>query len=463
MSFNIDDTIVAISTAIGESAIGIVRLSGKDAIPLSDKVFLSPKGKSLFDMPSHTVVYGFVVNKETQQRIDEALFTVMRAPNTYTKQDVVEINCHGGIIPLTNTLDLLLKLGARLAEPGEFTKRAFLNGRIDLLQAEAVIDLIRAKTALSEKVALNQLQGILSGELRGVIERLKLLCAKIEASINFPDEDIDFIGNEEILSELKFSVDSLQKLSNTYYSGRYFREGVKVAIVGKPNVGKSSLLNCLLQKDRAIVTEYPGTTRDIIEDYLNIKGLPVKIIDTAGIRDSEDLIEREGIKRTLKAIEDADLIIALLDCSKPIEEIDKKIIGKLSDKNLIIMINKIDILSESFNIEDLRVDCQNILEASVLKGIGIEELKDKIYLLCTNSIDIDAMNGYIICNLRQKNSIDKAILSLREAVELVNRPPSNEIVATLIWDALNALSELTGSVTTNDILDSIFNEFCIGK
>src|SRR5208283_249878 len=309
----LDDTIVAISTPIGEGGIGIVRVSGNQAISISERIFLSPNGLTLNNTKSHTIVHGFVINAATGEKIDEVLVTVMRAPKSYTREDVVEINCHGGMLPLRDTLQSLLREGARIAEPGEFTRRAFLNGRIDLTQAEAVIDVIRAKTERAEKVALQQLEGRLSARINAVSDSIADLCAHIEASIDFPDDEIQLVEKEEIIDSIRGISKELIGLARSYDEGKFFRDGVATAIVGKPNVGKSSLLNALIQKNRAIVTSLPGTTRDIVEDYLNVDGLPLRIMDTAGIRDPCDLAEREGVKRSLKAIEDADIVIAVLD------------------------------------------------------------------------------------------------------------------------------------------------------
>jgi tRNA modification GTPase len=312
----VDDTIAAISTPLGEGGIGIVRLSGKDSLQTAEKIFSSPKNKSLNDSKSHRVVYGYIKDPSTGKEIDEVLVTIMRSPCSYTKEDVVEINCHGGMIPLRKTLELVLKEGARLAEPGEFTKRAFINGRIDLSQAEAVLDLIRSKTDESRRIAIEQLQGGLSEKITALRDRLTEVCAHVEAYIDFPEDEIETASTKAVLESMKDIGRELHALLKTYDEARFFREGLSTAIVGSPNVGKSSLLNALLKKDRAIVTEYPGTTRDIIEEYLNINGLPLRIMDTAGIRDVQDIAEKEGVKRSLLSIENADIVIAMFDCSE---------------------------------------------------------------------------------------------------------------------------------------------------
>jgi tRNA modification GTPase len=472
---HLEDTIAAISTPIGEGGIGIVRLSGKDAIPIADKVFFSPRGKKLRDAKSHTVVYGFVIDPAKNEKIDEVIAAVMKAPKTYTREDVVEINCHGGMLALRATLQLLLRQGARLAEPGEFTKRAFLNGRIDLSQAEAVIDVIRAKTEEAERLALQQLEGRLSAKITNMRDKVTELCMHIEAYIDFPEDEIEIIEKGDLLGSMQSIGRELLILSKRYDEGRFFREGVSTAIVGKPNVGKSSLLNSLLQKDRAIVTEMPGTTRDVIEDYLNINGLPLRIMDTAGIRETHDLAEMEGVRRSLKAIEDADIVLAVLDASRPFDEADKEVIDKVKDKRAVIVINKSDIvkirdtshISESIcRKADANMGCVPnfpIVKVSALKGDGIDDLKDAIYSLCITASKASDAEDIIITNLRHRQSIDRALKSLKDAEDALKRNKPLEVVALFLRESLDSLGEIIGAVTTEDILNKIFSEFCIGK
>lgn len=459
----LNDTIAAISTPIGEGGIGIIRLSGKDSIRIAEKVFMSPSQKKLSDLKSHTITYGFIFDTATGNKIDEALFTIMKAPQTYTREDIVEINCHGGMLPAINTLSLLLKNGARLAEPGEFTKRAFLNGRIDLSQAEAVIDIIRSKTAKSEKIAMQQLEGKLSSQINEIMDKILGICAHLEAFIDFPEEEIDILESNEMLQQIKRLKSILQRLAESYEEGRFFREGVSTAIVGKPNVGKSSLLNCLLEKDRAIVTETPGTTRDIIEDCLNVNGLPLRIMDTAGIRESYDLIEKEGARRSIKAIEDSDIVIAVFDCSMPIDDADTEILDRIRNKKALIVINKLDIESPLFKIEDLAVPEVRCIKISALKGMGIDDLRNKIYSFCISMSEKDLIEGCLISNMRHKDSIERAIMSLNEAEGLLQAAEPPEIAAFVLREAANCLGEIIGVVTTDDILDKIFSKFCIGK
>lgn len=459
----LDDTIVAISTPIGEGGIGIVRLSGKDAIAIADKIFFSPKGKKLKDAKSHTVVYGFLINPSTGERIDEVLVTVMRAPRTYTREDVAEINCHGGMLPLRTALQLLLKEGARFAEPGEFTKRAFLNGRMDLSQAEAVIDVIRAKTEQAERLALHQLEGRLSAKITDIREKVTELCTYVEVYIDFPEDEIEVPEKSEMIYSMQKIEQGLLYLSKGYDEGRFFREGVSTAIVGKPNVGKSSLLNALLQKDRAIVTEIPGTTRDIIEDYLNINGLPLRIMDTAGIRETHDLAEIEGVKRSLRAIEGADIVIAVLDAGRLMDEADEELIERVKDKKTVVVINKSDIESPAFNLEPLAFSLQPFVKVSALKGEGIDNLKNAIYSLCVSSSSATGVEDVIITNIRHKQSIDSALKSLKDAEDALKRDEPLEVIALFLRESLDSLGEIIGAVTTEDILNRIFSEFCIGK
>ncbi|GER93195.1 tRNA uridine-5-carboxymethylaminomethyl(34) synthesis GTPase MnmE [hot springs metagenome] len=464
---HLEDTIVAISTPIGEGGIGIVRLSGKDAIPIADKVFFSPKGKKLRDAKSHTIIYGFVIDPIENNRIDEVIVTVMKAPKTYTREDVVEINCHGGMLPLHATMRILLREGARLAEPGEFTKRAFLNGRIDLSQAEAVIDIIRAKTETAERLALKQLEGKLSSRITDIRDKLVELCMHIEAYIDFPEEEIESLEKQDIINSIDMIKGNLSNIIRSYDEGKFFREGVSTAIVGKPNVGKSSLLNALLQKDRAIVTEIPGTTRDIIEDYVNIKGLPLRIMDTAGIRETHDLAEIEGVRRSLKAIDGADIVLAVLDASRQLDKADKEVIDKVKGKKTIIVINKSDIESPTFDLEPLSFNLKPCVRVSALKGDGIDDLKDAIYSMCiTSSKAADAAidtEDIIITNIRHRQAIEKALKSLYNAEDILKRNEPLEIAAIFIRESLDSLGEIVGVVTTEDILNKIFNEFCIGK
>ena len=454
------DTIAAISTPLGEGGIGIIRLSGSEAISIVSKIFHSLRGINLSDVKTHTIHYGFIIDPATGEKIDEVLVTVMRAPHTYTREDVVEINCHAGFITLKRVLDLVIEYGVRLAEPGEFTKRAFLRGRIDLSQAESVIDLIRAKTEQAQKIALEHLSGRLSQKINELRDSLMKVCAHVEAYIDFPEEEIDGMTAEEIIGEISRIKNEIKYLIDGYEEGKIYREGLTTAIVGKPNVGKSSLLNALLMKDRAIVTEIPGTTRDIIEEYVNIKGMPLKIVDTAGIRQAHDLVEAEGIKRTLRAVEVAELVLLVLDSSRPINSLDEEIINRISGKKVIVVVNKKDIKNKEFQLPESLED-KPMVEISALTGEGIEELKELIFN--TTITGRYVQEGLVVTKLRHKQALDKALDALNNAINNFKENEPLEITAMFLREGLSFLGQIVGAVTTEEILDLIFSEFCIGK
>jgi tRNA modification GTPase len=439
----IDDTIAAISTPIGAGGIGIVRLSGKDAFSIADKIFDGKKIPSM--MPSHTITYGNIIDID-KSIIDEVLLTVMTAPKTYTVEDIVEINCHGGLLMVRRILELLLKSGARLASPGEFTMRAFINGRIDLAQAEAVADIVNASTIESGKAASDQLNGRLSQAVERLREELVDVISYIEAYIDFPDEDFSI---DEINLKLKDISDKLQSLLDTYKTGRFFREGLSIAITGKPNVGKSSLLNAFIKRDRAIVTEIPGTTRDTLEEMLNISGIPVRLIDTAGIRPSSDIIESEGIRRSLETIKEADIVIVLFDGSMSMTLEDKEMLNIAGTKALKV-INKSDLKRY---IEDI----PQAISISAKTGAGLSQLKEAI--ISKASLNKCPPNGIILTNIRHKHAIEQALDCIHRALNL---SPA-ELVALEIRETLGYLAEIIGEVTTDEILNNIFSEFCIGK
>lgn len=459
-----DDTIAAISTPLGEGGIGIVRLSGRDSVRIAEKIFFSPRNKSLAEAASYKTTHGFIVDPSTGRQIDEVLVTIMRAPHSYTRENVVEINCHGGMIPLRNTLELVLRQGARLADPGEFTKRAFLNGRIDLSQAEAVLDLIRAKTDESRRIALEQLQGGVSEKITALRDSATEICVHVEACIDFPEDEIETETKQNLQYSLNRIIEKLRGLGKTYEDARYFREGLSTAIVGRPNVGKSSLLNVLIQKDRAIVTEIPGTTRDVIEEYLNIKGLPLRIMDTAGIRAVEDIAEQEGVRRSLKSIENADLVIALFDGSEPLRTEDYEVLNRVKGKKIIPVLNKKDLPAacdeNAFSSFILRPS--SLLKISAVTGDGIEALKQQIVAACLKDWK-EEREGVVISNLRHKVAIEHAHEALERAAAALEGAQPLEIVAFELRDGLDRLGEIVGAVTTEDILNRIFSDFCIGK
>ena len=456
-----NDTIAAISTPVGQGGIGIVRISGPESLEIADRIFLHKKA----DLPSttrhSTLLYGHIINPADNTIMDEVLLSVMRSPHSYTKENVVEINCHGGMISVKKILETVLALGARLADPGEFTKRAFLNGRINLTQAEAVFDVITAKTEESMRIAVEQLQGGLSEKLGDVRERLISICAFAEAYIDFPEDELETKTTLQLRDQLAEIKKEIDVLSDTFQEARFFREGLSVAIVGRPNVGKSSLLNMLLRKERAIVTELPGTTRDLIEDYLNINGLPIRIMDTAGIRNSEELVEKEGIRRSLNAINNADFIIALLDGSEPLKEDDFQLMELIRGKQAVIVINKSD-LPAKMPLEAIEEKGREYLSLSALSGEGIETLKTAIFNSNLRNWS-EEREGVVVTNIRHKTALDKTSSCIGRAIGLLTSDQPLEFFSIEMRDALDSLGEITGTITTEDILDKIFSAFCIGK
>ncbi|HWP46439.1 MAG TPA: tRNA uridine-5-carboxymethylaminomethyl(34) synthesis GTPase MnmE [Candidatus Limnocylindrales bacterium] len=455
-----EDTIAAISTPLGEGGIGVIRISGKAAIAIADALFVSPsKGKKLKDLPSHTVHYGHIYDPGTQEPVDEVLVTLMRAPKSYTREDVVEISSHGGFISLKRILDLVLKGGARLAEPGEFTKRAFLNGRIDLSQAEAVIDIIQSRTELSHKVAVRQLEGRLSQKVRAIRDTLKHLTALVEASIDFSEEDIEVISPEALDSGIGEALESIDFLIETAEEGQILREGLSLVIVGKPNVGKSSLLNVLLEEERAIVTPIPGTTRDVIEESLNLKGVPVRLLDTAGIRNTEDPVEVQGVLRSKNLLEKADLVLWVLDSSSPLTQEDRDILELVKEKKVLGVLNKIDLPSKIGEEAGQLLAGIPWVKISAKEKSGIETLKDLIFEMVVKT----PVESVWVTNIRHKNALIKAQQSLLKARESIAQRMSGEFIAVDLRAALDSLGEIIGETTTEDILTEIFSTFCIGK
>lgn len=458
---NHSDTIAAISTPAGLGGIGIVRLSGERAVPIADAIFKSGKSKRLSCARSHTLSYGHIIDLHSGAVADEVLVSVMRTPNSYTREDVVEINCHGGTLAVRKVLEIVLRQGARLALPGEFTLRAFLNGRISLSQAEAVLDMISAKTEESMRVAVNHLKGGLSEKLSEIRNRMVEISAFAEALLDFPEDDIETKNREEITVQLSGIIDIMKKLAGTFEEAQYFREGLSVAIVGRPNVGKSSLLNALVLKEKAIVTEIPGTTRDMIEDYINIKGLPVRIIDTAGIRSSSELVEQEGIRRSLEAIENADFIIAMFDGSMPETEDDRELLHRIREKRALVVINKTD-LPEKISLKNIRQSMKKYLHISVKTGTGIEEMKSHIFNSTMKNWQ-ESREGIVVTNVRHKESLDRAVAAITAAQDILAHNRPLELFSLELRDALDSIGEITGAVTSEEILNKIFSDFCIGK
>ena len=453
-------TIAAISTAPGNAGIGIIRLSGEKCFEILDKIFV-PKHKG--EIKGYTMKYGHIISASSKEIIDEVLVSYFVAPNSYTRENMCEINSHGGMIVENKILEECLKNGAMLAEPGEFTKRAFLNGRIDLSQAEAIIDIINSKTEKEMQVAQRQLKGRLSNKIEDIRKDILNIMADIEASIDYPEYDIEETTNEKIKKFLNELEEKLNSLEKTFENGKILKEGIKTAIIGKPNVGKSSLLNLILGEERAIVSNVEGTTRDTIEEYVNINGIPLKIIDTAGIRNTIDEVEQIGVKRSMDILFDAELIIAVFDDSRALDEEDEKILDLIKDKKAIILINKTD-LKKGYVQSDERITSlhKTTIPFSVLKEEGINELYNAILELF-NMNDIDLENTDIVTSSRQKNYILRAHDALNKAKESVENNMTIDITAIVLKEILEELSSITGENVSEDIINEIFKKFCLGK
>lgn len=455
----VEDTIAAIATPLGEGGLAVVRLSGPDAVRIADHCFEAAGSHrtSLGDVPSHTIHFGRV--RRDGQVIDEVLLSLMRAPRTFTREDVVEISCHGGLLPSKAVLDSLLENGARLAEPGEFTRRAFLNGRIDLAQAEAVADVIHSRTELALRAANEQLAGKLSQKINHLRQEMLLTLAHVEAHIDFPDEDISPDTREQLTGRLQRGVAFMDELLRTANEGQILRRGIRSAIVGRPNAGKSSLLNQLLGHDRAIVSPIAGTTRDTIEETANIRGLPVIFIDTAGLRVARDEIESEGIRRSRKTLENAELVLHVLDATEPWTQIDDDYLREFPGKKRIIVQNKSD-QPARLELPD-RLGFQ-IVEVSCLTGQGIERLKDAIKeTVWSGAITSEMLQ--VMVNSRHQNALNRAKVATETTLEALRTERTLELVAMDLRIAVSAIGEIVGHTTTEDLLDTIFSQFCIGK
>jgi len=457
-----DNTIAAIATAPGEAGIGIVRISGDKSIEILKKVFRPKKNNEINEMPSRKVIYGHAVDRK-EKVIDEVLAIIMRKPYSYTTEDVVELHCHGGIVPVRRIMEEVIINGADIAEPGEFTKRAFINGRIDLAQAEAVIDIITSKTETGLNAALNQLDGELSREIKAIADILLSMLAHIEASIDFPEHDVEDITVNRIKNMLIEAKAGTIALAESFGEGKIVKDGLSTAIIGSPNVGKSSLLNVLLKENRAIVTEVPGTTRDIIEEYLNIGGVLIKLIDTAGIRETVDLVERIGVERTKGAIRDADLVILVLDASNKLLQEDNEIVDLIEAKKVIAVLNKIDlgvVINKKY-LENLFGE-DNIIEMSVKNRVGIEKLEERIKgLVFHGKLSINKNN--MVTSIRHKNLLDKAIENMENALISIENNIPVDLISVDIREAWNNLGAITGDTAMDDIIKEIFSKFCIGK
>lgn len=467
MKYNMEDTIGAISTPAGSGGIGIIRISGSGAINAANKIFRGSEraaGKdAVARMSSHTIKYGVIVDPETQELIDECLVSVMRAPRSYTREDVVEINCHGGYAVMRKILSLLFQTGVRPAEPGEFTKRAFINGRIDLSKAEAVMDLIQSKTDAGRRAAAEQLSGRLSREINAIREKLKLCLAEIEVALDYPEYELDGEAGDSAMDLLKEIRTKLRKLSDTFYRGRIMKEGIRVAIAGIPNVGKSSLLNLLSGHERAIVTDIPGTTRDTIEETIDYEGIPIILTDTAGLRETADTVEKIGVDRSYEVIDSSDVVVFMADISDAAraalsKALQDDIQGKFGpNKNMITVLNKSDIEKE----EAASVFTGKAIKMSVKEKEGTEQLFEAIKeLLRVGAIGND---DTVITSERHKNLIDQALCALQKAEESYRKSLPLDCISYDLWECGKYLGEITGESIEEDVMETIFSKFCLGK
>lgn len=453
------DTIAAISTPRGEGGIGIVRLSGKESLSILCEIFKPKSRRNVSELKSYTITYGHIYDGE--KLVDEVLVSVMKGPHTYTREDIVEINCHGGYIITEKVLELVLKKGAKLAEPGEFTRRAFLNGRLDLTQAESVIDIIHGKTEKSITLSLNQLRGDLKEQITVLKKLLLDVAAHVNVVLDYPEEGIDEPLPANLRGNLETVIAETSKLIASYDKGKMIKEGVKTAIVGKPNVGKSSLLNSVLREERAIVTRIAGTTRDTIEEIVNIKGIPLVMIDTAGIRETDDEVENIGVQKSKSLIKNADLVLFVLDASRELDPEDIEIYNTIESDKVIGILNKIDI-ERKINIEQF-TKVKKWIEISALEKIGIEDLEDEIYEYVVSGQVEDSSEKLVITNVRHKSALEKTKKSIENILETIDMGYPMDLIAVDLNEALDSLSEVTGEISNEDLLDHIFSNFCVGK
>ncbi len=475
---HLDDTIAAISTGRGNAGIAVIRISGPESISIIDEIF---SGKiRLRDAVSHHAYLGRLLNsildvesnKEITAFWDEVVVTVFRSPKSYTREDVVEVSCHGGEFLSHRILELLLKRGCRLAEPGEFTQRAFLNGRMDLTQAEAVSDIIRAKTDLSLQVALSQFHGVFSKRINDLRQQLLDICSLLELELDFSEEDVQFVDRSQIKTNLLKTSSDIMDFLGSYHRGKILRDGARLVIIGKPNVGKSSLMNALLKEDRAIVTDTPGTTRDVLEEQLSLGGLLFRVIDTAGVRETNDAVEREGVKRTIKQISDADVVLLMLDISEEFDEQDNKLfelVLKLRDtaesrNSILVVFNKIDLCKRKIT-EEVKGHLGNFptMEISAKEMIGLDKLEKVLLKIATGKEHSILNTEPVVTNIRQKNALERALSAMNSAIQSLEQKISSEFIVLDVRSAMGCLSEIIGEVTTEDILGNIFSKFCIGK
>lgn len=457
----IHDTIAAIATPLGEGSIAVIRVSGPDAIPNVEQVFKSRT--RLTEAATHTVHYGFIQDPESLEKVDEVLVTVMRAPRSFTMEDVVEIGCHGGLVSVKKVLDLLLSKGIRLAEPGEFTKRAFLNGRIDLSQAEAVIDLIRSKSDRAYKIAMKQAEGSLSQQIKQLRQQLVELMAHIEVNIDYPEHDVEEMTSAFIVDKSREAISKIDELLKTAEQGKIIREGIVTAIVGRPNVGKSSLLNALAQENRAIVTDIPGTTRDVIEEYVTINGIPLKLLDTAGIRETSDVVEQIGVEKSRSALSDADLILLVLNAGEELNDDELQLLEQLKDRQVIVIVNKID-LPRKLDIGRLSsfLDEERIVMMSVQENRGMEELEKAISAIFFSG-RLESNDATYVSNVRHIHLLKEAKASLREAMTAAEQFVPIDMIQIDVRNSWEQLGEIIGDSVGESLIDQIFSQFCLGK
>ncbi|WP_102335211.1 tRNA uridine-5-carboxymethylaminomethyl(34) synthesis GTPase MnmE [Salimicrobium jeotgali] len=455
------DTIAAISTPTGEGAIAIVRLSGDDAVSRANELF---KGKDLTTVDSHTMHYGKLLDPETGEIAEEVMASVMRAPKTFTREDIVEINCHGGLVSVNRVLEIVLAQGARLAEPGEFTKRAFLNGRIDLSQAEAVMDLIRAKTDRAMNVALKQMDGRLSGLIQNLRQKLLETLAQVEVNIDYPEyDDVEEMTNDIMQEKTEEVRDEIENLLQTAKQGKILREGLATAIIGRPNVGKSSLMNTLVHENKAIVTEVPGTTRDVIEEYVNVRGVPLRLVDTAGIRETEDIVERIGVERSRQVLTEADLILLVLNYGDELTEEDVKLFEAARDMNMIVLLNKTD-LDQKIDIERVKelAGDNPVISTSLIQEEGIDQLENAISSTFFEG-EIDSGDMTYVSNVRHVQLLKQSKQALEDAREGMEMGVPIDVVQIDVTRTWELLGEIVGDTVGESLIDELFSQFCLGK
>lgn len=456
------DTITSISTPMGEGAIGIVRLSGPEAVEIGDKLY---KGKKkLKDVPSHTINYGHIIDPETDEVVEEVMISVLRAPKTFTREDIIEINCHGGILTINRILELTMTHGARMAEPGEYTKRAFLNGRIDLSQAEAVMDFIRSKTDRASKVAMNQIEGRLSDLIKRQRQSILEILAQVEVNIDYPEyDDVEDATTEFLLAQSKKIKNEIDQLLETGTQGKIMREGLSTVIVGKPNVGKSSMLNNLIQDNKAIVTEVAGTTRDVLEEYVNVRGVPLRLVDTAGIRDTEDIVEKIGVERSRKALSEADLILFVLNNNESLTEEDRTLYEVIKNEDAIVIVNKTD-LERQLDIEEVKtmIGDTPIIQTSMLKQEGIDELELQIRDLFFGG-EVQNQDMTYVSNSRHISLLKQARQTIQDAIDAAEAGIPMDMIQIDLTRTWELLGEIIGESASDELINQLFSQFCLGK